>query len=189
MDPTCIRAWDEDVPSPKLLVRVYNLNADTSAPERIQTIITAMKNIIMGIEYDLPQINPPAVKIALSTRVPDAEAAPSSFLIYNIPSDISNILFRTRIWSTPDITFEVWNFDPVFPLFMFSLDGFITNNEEDMLSIVQRAWESPRVRTDIVRTLATDPECLTPPTPWHTTSTYPMLSTASPRPSAYSTST
>jgi hypothetical protein len=84
---------------------------------------------------------------------------PSSFLIYNIPSDISNILFRTRIWSTPDITFEVWSFDPVFPLFMFSLDGFITNNEEDVSSIVQRTWESPRVRTDIARTLATDPEC------------------------------
>jgi hypothetical protein len=76
MDPTCIRAWDEDVPSPKLLVRVYDLNADTSTPERIQTIITAMKNVIMGIEYDLPQINPPAVKIALPTRAPDAKAAP-----------------------------------------------------------------------------------------------------------------
>jgi hypothetical protein len=117
MDPTCIRAWDEDVPLPKLLARVYDLNADTSTPERTQTIITAMKNIIMGIEYDLPQINPPAVKIAPPTRAPDAEAAPSSFLIYNIPSDISNILFRTCVWSTPDITFEVWGFDPVFPCY------------------------------------------------------------------------
>jgi hypothetical protein len=42
---------------------------------------------------------------------------------------------------------------------MFSLDSFITNNEEDMLSRVQRAWESPRVGTDIARTLTTDPEC------------------------------
>ncbi len=76
-----------------------------------------------------------------------ANRLPTSFLVYNITSEQSELLLQRRVWSSRAITFRVTPFAPTCPTFLFALRGFMTIVMKDVYPIVKQVWESELMKT------------------------------------------
>ncbi len=76
-----------------------------------------------------------------------ANCLPTSFLVYNITSEQSELLLQCRVWSSRAITFRVTPFAPTCPTFLFTLRGFMTIAMKDVYPIVKQVWESELTKT------------------------------------------
>ncbi|KAF8437119.1 hypothetical protein L210DRAFT_972967 [Boletus edulis BED1] len=158
MDPKVIATWDAEVPSPKLLACIFDLIADKASPDTIRNAITAMKNVIHGINCEVQQISTSNIKVAPLARAEDAHSAPATFLIYDIPETVHNILIHTKVWATPAITFELFPFTPTFPTFLFAIEGFMPTPPIRIHTIILSTWHMDKTYDDFIRIITRDPE-------------------------------
>ena len=80
-----------------------------------------------------------------------------AFLIYNVPDTTYEALLHTRVWATPNITFELFPFDPTFPTFLFPLEGFVTTDANRIKMVVLHSWNTDAVYDDFASIILRDP--------------------------------
>ncbi|KAF8447493.1 hypothetical protein L210DRAFT_985643 [Boletus edulis BED1] len=143
MDKDCVIQWDERVPEPKLLFRIFDFNVNKATQEAIQTALHKVRKVISSIAYEYQDAV--AIKIAPPTRATDAKTAPVTFLAYGLLLVLQTILLDTRVWVTPDVTFEVFPFGPTFPTFLFALAGFVDAESAEAYSVILQTWNTDQM--------------------------------------------
>ncbi|KAG1718497.1 hypothetical protein EDB19DRAFT_1920496 [Suillus lakei] len=79
---------------------------------------------------------------------------PKSFLIFNIPTEVANMILHQRIWSIPEITIEARPFlSHELPTSFLCLNSFTTSNPETVARAIHDMWTSPETLGKIVKTL------------------------------------
>jgi hypothetical protein len=157
MDPMVIATWDGAMTGPKLLARIFDFAANKADHDMVQEKIAAMRQIINGIDCVVRQTSASEIKVAPPAWAQDTAAAPVAFLIYNVPQTTYDALLHTRVWATPNITFELFPFDPTFPTFLFPLEGFVTTDATRIKTVVLHTWSTDVVYDDFTWIILRDP--------------------------------
>lgn len=157
MDPMVIATWDGAVTGPKLLARIFDFAANKADHDVVQEKIAAMRQIINGIDCVVRQTSTSEIKIAPPARAQDTATAPVAFLVYNIPETTHDALLHTKIWAIPNITFELFPFDPTFPTFLFLLEGFVTSDTTRIKMVVLHNWNTDTVYDEFTAITLRDP--------------------------------
>lgn len=156
LDYASATQWDMAVPEPKLLVQIFDLNLNKATLETVQTATHNIRRVITGIAYELQDAS--AAKIAPPSRAPDASAAPVTFLLYGISHALQTILMNTKVWATPEVSFEVFRFAPEFPTFLFALTGFVDAASPEAYSIILKTWNTDKMYDEYTGIITKDPE-------------------------------
>jgi hypothetical protein len=152
--PKVINAWLK-VAHPKVLFRVFDYDGrDPSGKtpilvERARKTITEIGNAAHHNLQNL-RVSPPCPEAGR-----EEFGYPLSFLAYNITEEVKSILLTQRIWSSPEITFEVQSFNALsLPKLLLCLHGFTTQDSEVVRTVVYDTWAEDVARWDIGEILA-----------------------------------
>ncbi|KAJ7601806.1 hypothetical protein FB45DRAFT_970138, partial [Roridomyces roridus] len=111
-------------------VRVYRASYDPNPRETVQRL----KHVIPRL-VDAPtlMISPPTAAEELRERLP----APWHFLISSIPEKSLKILTDQTVWSTPTITFMVFQYAPALPRYIMTLKNLLIFDYEEGVKFVR----------------------------------------------------
>ncbi|KAG1726453.1 hypothetical protein EDD22DRAFT_853543 [Suillus occidentalis] len=150
MSPSTINAWLA-VGGSKFLVRVFDYNGKEH--ETMNAILTQhIRNVVAEImnEHNLGPVNP-RVAPPSPTNGKNVKDFPKSFLVFDIPTEVTNMLVHQRIWSTPEITIEARPFlSHDLPTSFLCLNGFTTSDPGTVTRAVRDAWTAPETLGQIV---------------------------------------
>ena len=128
--------------APKFFVRFYDYNGkDTSKHTALVTKLQKSLEIIAAHEG----LHGTSFKISLPCAPPTPNATTSgTFLVYEIPQQLSDIVLAQRVWSVPQVTFEAYPFEPkVIPSIMLCLAGYIYPDDDAVVDSIKTAWSQP----------------------------------------------
>ena len=144
--------------APKFFVRFYDYNGkDTSKHTALVTKLQKSLEIIAaheGLHGTSFKISPPC-----APPTPNATAS-GTFLVYEIPQQLSDTVLAQRVWSVPQITFEAYPFEPkVIPSIMLCLAGYIYPDDGTVVDSIKTTWSQPAAIETLVGILvARDPK-------------------------------
>lgn len=148
-----INAW-LNVTGPKFLVRVFDY--DGKDYETMNAILTQrIRNVISEImsthklEPINPRVAPPSPMEGKNTK-----DFPKAFLVFDIPTEVANMVVHQRVWSSHEITIEARPFlSHELPTSFICLNGFTTANPDIIAGAVRDKWTSPEILGKIVEIL------------------------------------
>ena len=135
------KAWLTMAP-PKFFVRFYDYDGkDTSKHTALVMKLRKSLEVIAaheGLHETSFKISPPC-----APPTPSATAS-GSFLVYEIPQRLSDVVLAQRVWSVPQITFEAYPFEPkIIPSIMLCLAGYIYPDDTAVVESIKTAWSQP----------------------------------------------
>ena len=138
MDLECIQEWDE-WPKEKLLAQPFGT-----------TIFNCMnhntiQSLILGAVAEITNANNFTI-YALQLENNNTKV-PILFLIYDLMPQQKQSLLAHHIWSSPQITFHVLNFEPECPDFLFTIKGLSTLREQEVLTTILEVWHDNKTNS------------------------------------------
>ena len=131
MDLECIQEWDE-WPKEKLLMQPFGTMVFDCANHNTicSLILGAVGEITKANNFTVyaPQLEDNNTKVLIS------------FLIYDLTAQQKQSLLTCHIWSSPQITFHVLNFEPECPDFLFTIKGLSTLREQEVFAVILDTW-------------------------------------------------
>ncbi|KAG1888080.1 hypothetical protein F4604DRAFT_1915980 [Suillus subluteus] len=150
IDQAIINAWIQ-VGGPKFLVRIFDY--DGKDHENMNAVITQrIRNTVAEImnTHNLGPINV-RVTSPSPTNGKDAKEFPKTFLVFDIPTEVMDMVIHQRIWSSQEIMIEARPFiSHELPTTFFCLNGFTTTNENSVRKAIYNTWTSPQILENIV---------------------------------------
>ncbi|KAJ7756076.1 hypothetical protein DFH07DRAFT_773271 [Mycena maculata] len=117
---------------PKGLIRVYRAKYAANARDVVSKLAFAISKLV-----DAPQviISPPTAREELEERL----AAPWNFLVSSIPADLLKKLTEQGWWSTPTVTFYIFDYDLPLPRYIITLQNLcLPNSDPEACKFVAR---------------------------------------------------
>ena len=130
MDLECLQEWDE-WPKEKLLAQPFSTMVFNHVNHNTiwSLILEAVAEITKVNNFTIY-----ALQLENNTKVP------ISFLIYDLTAQQKQSLLMCCIWSSPQITFHVLNYEPECPDFLFTIKGLSTLREQEVLTMILEVW-------------------------------------------------
>ncbi|KAJ7046239.1 hypothetical protein C8F04DRAFT_1387838 [Mycena alexandri] len=116
---------------PKGFIRVYRAKYVANARDVVSKLAYAIPKLV-----DAPSviISPPTAREELDERLP----APWNFLLSSIPADSLKKLIDQGWWSTPTITFYVFDYNVPLPRYIMTLQNLCTDADPEACKFVAR---------------------------------------------------